>query len=163
MERSLRYYEDLEVGSTAATDATYLVTEEEVLEFGRRFDPQPFHTDPEAAAASEFGGLIASTVHILAMHVSLGVKGEHATAAISGLGMTNLVNHAPVRPGNVLSHVNEVIDRRPSESRPGAGVVTFRNTLSNERGERVFSYENAALIRYRPSDDPSDERAAPTT
>ena len=56
MERSLRYYEDLEVGSTAATDATYLVTEEEVLEFGRRFDPQPFHTDPEAAAASVFGG-----------------------------------------------------------------------------------------------------------
>jgi acyl dehydratase len=145
----MRYYEDLEVGSTAATEATYLVTEEEILEFGRRFDPQPFHTDPEAAAASTFGGLIASTVHILAMHVSLGVKGEHATAAIAGLGMTNLLNHGPVRPGDELSHVNEVIDRRPSISRPGVGVVTFRNTLSNQRGEKVFSYENAALIRFR--------------
>jgi acyl dehydratase len=145
----VRYYEDLEVGSTAATGATYLVTEEEILEFGRRFDPQPFHTDPEAAAASAFGGLIASTVHILAMHVSLGVKGEHATAAIAGLGMTNLVNHAPVRPGDELSHVNEVIDRRPSTSRPGAGIVTFRNTLRNQHGDPVFSYENAALIRFR--------------
>ncbi len=149
MEQSLRYYEDLEVGSTAATEGTYLVTEEEILEFGRRFDPQPFHTDPEAAAASAFGGLIASTVHILAIHVSLGVKGEHATAAIAGLGMTNLVNHAPVRPGDELSHVNEVIDRRPSKSRPGAGIVAFRNTLSNQHGEAVFSYENAALIRFR--------------
>jgi acyl dehydratase len=145
----VRYYEDLEVGSTAATAATYLVTEEEILEFGRRFDPQPFHTDPKAAAASEFGGLIASTTHIFAMHVSLGVKGEHATAAVAGLGMTNMTNHAPVRPGDELCHVNEVIDRRPSKSRPGAGVVTFRNTLSNQHGEKVFSYENAALIRFR--------------
>ena len=148
-ERELRYYEDLEVGSTAATQATYHVTEEEILEFGRRFDPQPFHTDPDAAAASEFGGLIASTVHILAMHVSLGVKGEHATAAVAGLGMTNLRNHAPVRPGDELHHVNEVIERRPSSSRPDVGIVNFRNTLYNQHDEPVFSYENAALIRMR--------------
>ncbi len=159
----MRYYEDLEVGSISASDATYLVTEEEILEFGRRFDPQPFHVDRDAAAASEFGGLIASTVHIFAIHVSLGVKSSIRTAAISALGTSNMVNHAPVRPGDVLSHVNEVTDRRPSKSRPGVGIVTFRNTLSNQRGERVFSYENAALIRYRPSEDPSDERAAPTT
>ena len=87
------------------------------------------------------------------MHVSLGVKGEHATAAIAGLGMTNLVNHAPVRPGDVLSHVNEVIDRRPSKSRPGTGIVTFRNTLSNQHGAAVFSYENA----------PSSASATPRT
>jgi acyl dehydratase len=158
----MRYYEDLEVGSISASDATYLVTEEEILEFGRRFDPQPFHVDRDAAAASEFGGLIASTVHIFAMHVSLGVKSSIRTAAISALGTTNMVNHAPVRPGDVLTHVNEVIDRRPSKSRPGVGIVSFRNTLSNQKGEAVFSYENAALIRFR---DPqaSDERAAPTT
>jgi acyl dehydratase len=158
----MRYYEDLEVGSISASDATYLVTEEEILEFGRRFDPQPFHVDRDAAAASEFGGLIASTVHIFAMHVSLGVKSSIRTAAISALGTTNMVNHAPVRPGDVLTHVNEVIDRRPSKSRPGVGIVSFRNTLSNQKGEAAFSYENTALIRFR---DPqaSDERAAPTT
>ena len=143
------YFEDFPVGWVRSFDDTYLVTEEEIVEVGTRWDPQPFHTDPEAAAASPFGGLIASTVHILAMHVSLGVKGEHATAAIAGLGMTNLINHAPVRPGDVLSHVNEVIDRRPSNSRPGVGIVTFRNTLSNQHGDAVFSYENAALIRFR--------------
>ena len=110
---------------------------------------RPIIVYPERTRDVRFGGLIASTVHILAMHVSLGVKGEHATAAIAGLGMTNLLNHAPVRPGDVLSHVNEVIDRRPSKSRPGAGIVTFRNTLSNQHGAAVFSYENAALIRFR--------------
>ena len=151
MERALRYYEDLEVGTVTASPTTYVVTEEEVREFGERFDPQPFHVDPEAAAASEFGGLIASTVHIFAIDVALGVKST-PTAAVAALGIDNMRTLAPVRPGDVLSKVNEVIDRRPSKSRPGVGVVKLRDTLYNQHGEAVFTFENTVLIRFRPRD-----------
>jgi acyl dehydratase len=147
----LRYYEDLEIGTRVESPTSYLVTEEEVREIGERFDPQPFHVDPEAAAASEFGGLIASTVHIFAMDVALGVKAT-PTAAVAALGFDNMRLLAPVRPGDTLTKVNEVIDRRLSNSRPGVGVVKLRDTLYNQRGEAVFTFENTALIRCRPSD-----------
>ena len=148
----LRYYEDLEIGTRVESPTSYFVTEEEVREIGERFDPQPFHVDPEAAAASEFGGLIASTVHIFAMDVALGVKAT-PTAAVAALGFDNMRLLAPVRPGDTLTKVNEVIDRRLSNSRPGVGVVKLRDTLYNQRGEAVFTFENTVLIRCRPSDD----------
>lgn len=144
----LRYYEDLEIGTRVESPTSYLVTEEEVREIGERFDPQPFHVDPEAAAASEFGGLIASTVHIFAMDVALGVKAT-PTAAVAALGFDNMRLLAPVRPGDTLTKVNEVIDRRLSNSRPGVGVVKLRDTLYNQRGEAVFTFENTVLIRCR--------------
>ena len=147
-DRELRYYEDLEVGTKVESPTSYRVTEEEVMEFGERFDPQPFHVDPEAAAASEVGGLIASTVHIFAMDVALGVKAT-PTAAVAALGFDNMRMLAPVRPGDELTKVNEVIDRRPSNSRPGIGVVTLRDTLYNQHGEPVFTFENTVLIRMR--------------
>lgn len=147
-----RFYEDLEVGATSRSPLTYLVTEEEIREVGERWDPQPFHVDPEAAAASPFGGLVASTVHLFAIAVSLGVKGD-PTAAVSSLGMTNFVNHSPARPGDELSLLGTVTDRRLSASKPGLGIVHFRGELSNQRGEIVFSYENAALIRCRDLPD----------
>jgi acyl dehydratase len=148
----MRYYEDLEIGTRVESPTSYLVTEEEVREIGERFDPQPFHVDPEAAAASEFGGLIASTVHIFAMDVALGVKAT-PTAAVAAFGFDNMRLLAPVRPGDTLTKVNEVIERRLSNSRPGVGVVKLRDTLYNQRGEAVFTFENTALIRCRPSDD----------
>ena len=63
--------------------------------------------------------------------------------------MSNFINHVPVRPGDEVRHQNEVIDRRLSQSRPGVGIVTFRNTLYNQRDEPAFSYENTALIHCR--------------
>ena len=146
-----QYYEDLEVGAGWPPERAYLVTEDEIVEMGRRWDPQPFHTDPEAAAGSVFGGLVASTVHLFAISVCLGVTSSGRTAAISSLGMNNVVNHAPVRPGDEVRKFTEVIDRRLSQSRPGVGIVTFRNTLHNQRDEPVFSWENTALIHCRES------------
>jgi acyl dehydratase len=146
----VRYYEDLEVGVTSRAEADHLVTEEEILEFGRRWDPQPFHTDPEAAAASTFGGLVASTVHLFALLTKLGMT-DNELAAMSALGMTDLVNHAPLRPGDRVRHQSTVVEKRSSKSRPGTGIVVMRGMLVNQRDEPVFSAEIASLVHFRPT------------
>jgi acyl dehydratase len=145
----VRYYEDLPVGTTSENhEATYLVTEEEILEVGRRWDPQPFHTDPVAAAASPFGGLVASSVHLFAIAVSFGVKGD-PTAAVSSLGFQELVNHAPARPGDLLRGRSTVQSRRQSTSRPELGVIGMLVEVMNQDDEIVFSFANAFLVRCR--------------
>lgn len=149
----MRYYEDLSVGATSKGTATYLVTEEEIIEVGRRWDPQPFHTDPVAASASPFGGLVASSVHLFAMANSLGVKGD-PMAAVSSLGFEEMVNHAPARPGDVLWFRSTVRALRLSRSRPGLGVVETLCELFNQDDDVVFSYVNAALIRCREEPPP---------
>ena len=149
----MRYYEDLTVGATAKGTATYLVTEQEIIEVGRRWDPQPFHTDPVAAAASPFGGLVASSVHLFAMANAVAVKGD-PTAAVSSLGFKEMVNRAPARPGDVLRTRSTVEARRLSRSRPGLGVVETRVELVNQDDEVVFSFVNAALIRCREEPPP---------
>ena len=146
----MRYYEDLELGLVGARSAPYVVTEEEILEMGRRWDPQPFHTDPEAAAASVFGGLVASTVHLFAISVKIGMAASEPTAIVSNLAMTDLVNHTPVRPGDVVTFSWTVADRRESRSRPTMGIVTSANLLSSEQGEPVFSFKNSWLVERRP-------------
>lgn len=149
----MRYYEDLTVGATSKGTGTYLVTEEEIVEVGRRWDPQPFHTDPVAAAASPFGGLVASSVHLFAMANSVAVKGD-PTAAVSSLGFNDMVNHAPARPGDVLRTRSTVQARRLSRSRPGLGVVETLVELINQDDVTVFSFVNAALIRCREAAPP---------
>lgn len=149
----MRYYEDLTVGATGKGTGTYLVTEEEIIEVGRRWDPQPFHTDPVAAAASVFGGLVASSVHLFAISNSLGVTGD-PTAAVSSLGFKEMVNHAPARPGDVMRFRSTIQSHRLSGSRPGLGVVETFCELFNQDDEVVFSYVNAALIRCREAAPP---------
>ncbi len=144
----MRYFEDCVAGEVVELPATYLVTEEEIIEVGRRWDPQPFHTDPVAAADSVFGGLVASSVHLFAVATSLAVKGE-PTAAVSSLGFQAIDNHAPVRPGDELSVRYVTLETRLSRSRPGLGILRSRVEMLNEDRELVFSYENAALIRCR--------------
>jgi acyl dehydratase len=144
----VRYFEDFEVGDRHEISEGYEVTEAEIVEFARRYDPQPFHIDAEAAAASAFGGIVACTSHIFAMQCALGVKGL-PTAAVSALGFDKMRTLAPVRPGDVLTLRDEVLACRRSESRPGVGIVTFRVEMQNRRDETVFSYENTCLIQMR--------------
>lgn len=149
----MKYYEDFPVGWVRTFDDTYLVSEEELREVGRRWDPQPFHVDPVAAADSAFGGLVASSAHLFAIATGLGQVGARAAepvAAVSALGFRNVVNHAPVRPGDVLHKSHEVLDARLSNSRPGLGIIVNRVELANQRDEPVFSFEIAALYECRP-------------
>jgi acyl dehydratase len=147
---AVRYYEDFVPGETATSQGSYVVTEAEIREVGERWDPQPFHVDPLAAARSAFGGLVASSVHLFAIRVALGTGStEEPTAAVSALGFDKLRLHAPVRPGDELRVRSTTIDRRVSSSRPGLGIVRSRSELVNQRDEVVWSDESAFLVERR--------------
>jgi acyl dehydratase len=146
----VKYFEDFVPGQMDTGSATYEVTEAEIREVGERWDPQPFHVDPLAAARSAFGGLVASSVHLFAIMVSLSNASlEEPAAAVSALGFDKLRLHAPARPGDELVVRITVLEGRVSTSRPGLGVLRTRAELVNQRDEVVFSYEAASLIERR--------------
>jgi acyl dehydratase len=147
----VKYLEDFAVGQEWVHKGRYELTEAEIREVGERWDPQRFHTDPVAAEASIFGGLVASSVHLFAVMTALGMgTEEEPTAAVSALGFDKVRLHAPARPGDVLGSQVSVIERRASKSRPELGIVRNAMDLINQRGEVVFSLEIAWLVQCRP-------------
>lgn len=132
----VHYLDDLSVGQRFRS-GTKLVTEEEVIRFAREYDPQPFHTDPEAAKATFFQGLAASGWHTMAMTMRLMVDGGLPLAGgIVGAG-GEISWPMPTRPGDTLTVESIVEEIRPSRSRPDRGMVTVRNETKNQRGEIV--------------------------
>jgi acyl dehydratase len=118
-------FEDATVGATA-THGSYEVTREEIVAFGRQYDPQPFHTDAEAARESTFGGLVASGWHTAAATMRLLVDGMFAgSGALGAVGVDELRWPTPVRPGDRLSVATEVVGTEP-DYRPGVGLVSVR-------------------------------------
>ena len=114
--------DDLEIGRSWEF-GTVSLTEEDILSFGRRYDPLPYHTDPEAAAASIFGGVIASIFHTMAVTQRLAV--DHFLSkrhVVTGLGIDKLRATAPVRPGAPLRLRVTVVDVRPT-SKPGREIL----------------------------------------
>lgn len=147
------YFEDIEVGTTYEV-GRYTVTKDEIISFAEQFDPQPFHTDEEAAKESMFGELVASGLHTLCLCVRLFVtefvNGETALANMGGLGMDDLRWHAPVTPGDTLSLELEVVETTPSESHDDRGYVTFdRRVYANDGDEPVLSIRSHNIVRRR--------------
>lgn len=150
----MRYFEDVEVGETREF-GEYEVTEDEVVEFAERYDPQPFHVDEEAAADSMFGELVASGWHTAAMSMRLLVEGPEGTddrAAMGSPGVDELRWHQPVKPGDTLSVRTEVLEKRPSESREDRGYVTSRLETYNGDDELVMSWVADTIYRRRDND-----------
>lgn len=147
-----RYLEDLQVGDRFGSP-TYTVTEAGIRDFAREFDPQPFHLDAEAARGTLFGGLAASGWHTAAITMRLIVEGEMRPAGgIIGVGVESLQWPRPVRPGDTLRVESEVVEVRPSNSRPDRGIVRVRNVACNQRDEIVFSSVAVLLVpRRRPA------------
>jgi len=146
------YFEDYVPGMETAF-GEYDVTAEEIMEFGRRWDPQPFHIDPAAAADSPFGGLIASGWHTCGMAMKLMV--DHGAIApessMGGAGLRKLSWEAPVRPGDRLRVVVRVLESRPSQSRPDRGTIVFEVDAFNQDDRRVLNLELVGIIRKRPA------------
>ena len=147
----MRYFEDVQVGDTERF-GRYEVTREEIIEYARQFDPQPFHLDEEAARASIFGGLIASGWHTGAMFIRMVCDGMVPGSATAGaMGFDDLKWLKPVRPGDVLSVESVVREKVPSRSRPDRGLVKIESRISNQRGEVVMSLVSLVIFRRRLS------------
>jgi len=128
-----RYLEDLQVGEKIQT-ASVTVTEADILQFARSFDPQPMHTDPNAP-----GGLIASGWHTGALVMRLVVDAAPLGGLpLLGLGVDGIEWPKPVRPGDTIQVETEILAIRPSRSQPTHGIVKTRSTARNQRGEVVY-------------------------
>lgn len=149
----MKYFEDSVISRRLRYPASHELTAQAIVEFAGEWDPQPFHTDPEAAEKSYFGGLVASTVHLFAIANRLCHSDPEPWAAVSSLGLREMNNHAPARPGDRLVAYATCLDKRPSRSKPDLGIVEYRVELVNQRDEPVFSFVNAALHRRRPRPD----------
>ena len=125
----------------------------EVDSFARRFDPQPIHIDPAAAAASPYGGIIASGWHTAAMIMRVLIDAYFdGTTSLGSPGIGKLAWLKPVRPGDVLAVHVHVREKRRSKSKPDRGSITMDVSATNQDGETVFSATDwIGIIQVRRS------------
>ncbi|MBX0302814.1 MaoC family dehydratase [Haloarcula salinisoli] len=143
----MEYFEALAVGDTDSF-GEYEVTAEEVTSFAGQYDPQPIHTDPEAAAASMFGELVASGWHTAAMTMRLLVDGWLTDSrALGALGVDSLRWPEPVRPGDRLSVSTEIREKEPFDD--DRGRVAIEVTTTTQRGDTVLSMVAQVLWERR--------------
>ncbi len=145
----MRYWEDFAIGQRYALGSK-TVTEAEIIAFGREFDPQPMHVDPEAAERSLFGGLIASGLHTSSIFMRLFVDGlVRGSASSAGLRL-DIELKGPVRPGDTLHATATVTEVRASRNRPDQGLLTMLFELHNQRDEPVWHATGLSLMGRRP-------------
>lgn len=142
-----RYFDDWSVGEVFVTEP-YEITEERMRSFSLEFDPQPFHVDPEAAAASIYGGLIASGWHTGSVLMRL-LTTLLGASSMGSPGVDKLRWQMPVRAGDELRLRLTVLDMRPSTSKPDRGIISFRQELLNQRNEVVMSLEASLFMKRR--------------
>lgn len=144
------YFEDIEVGHVYDPDGRYEVTESELKEFAEKYDPQPFHLDEAAAKESLFGELAASGWHTASMCMRLLVDELLGSEnAMGARGVDNLRWHQPVHPGDTLRIEVEVLEKRPSESRPEMGHVKTKLTGFNQEDDAVIEWTALGMHRRR--------------
>ena len=146
------YLDDVNVGDRFTSDS-YTMTEEAITAFAREFDVQEFHLDRAAANASVFAGLSASGWHTAAVAMRLFTTGPlQFVGGCVGLGVDELRWPVAVRPGDTIHLETEILETRPSRSKPTQGIIRIRNVAKNQRGEVVLSYTANALVQRRSSE-----------
>jgi acyl dehydratase len=148
----LQYFEDIQVG-TRSSFGRYEVTRDEVLEFARKYDPQPFHLSDEAAAATHFGRLSASGWHTCAMTMAMVVENlkNQRQAGLGSPGIDELKWLKPVYPGDTLRCETEILEKRVSASRPEMGLFKSRMTVFNQDDVPVMTFVSNGMVRTRPA------------
>ena len=145
-----KYLEDFEPGQIFRSRGMSM-DESGILDFARKYDPQPIHTDREAAAEGPFEGLVASGWHTGSMVFRLWVDlGFMEKSSLGGPGIENLRWLVPVRPGDTLHTEVEIIEARPSKSKPDRGVLRYITRGVNQRGEPVITMASASFLKRRP-------------
>lgn len=146
-----RYLEDFEPGQTFEL-GSFTLTEADIIDFAQRFDPQPFHTDPQAAKESPFGGLIASGWHTASSAMRLMVDNFIPRESSMGSpGIDELRWTKPVRPDDRITLAYRVLDVVPSRSKPDRGHVVGEVVATNDAGEVVMTYRGRGIYRRRPT------------
>jgi acyl dehydratase len=141
------FFDDLPVGYRFKTEARTLPLAE-IVGFARRWDPQPFHTDPEAAKESPYGGIIASGFHTILTAFVLTLEADVWNEASMGSpGLDEMRWMKPVYPGDTLHAEAEVISSTPSQSRPDRGRTEIQYRIYNQNGEEVAKYRATHILR----------------
>jgi acyl dehydratase len=145
------YFEDLEVGAETYF-GSYEVTRDEVIEFARKYDPQPFHLSDEAAAKTHFGRLAASGWHTCAMTMAVIARKvvDQQQAGLGSPGVDELRWLKPVYPGDTLHVSSKIVELRPSRSKPAIGSFRSATAVTNQDGAPVLTFTSIVLIRRRP-------------
>ncbi|MEN6542980.1 MaoC family dehydratase [Parvibaculum sp.] len=154
------WFEDIELNVKTEL-GSHTFTEEEIIRFARKYDPTPFHVDPEAGKDSPFGGLIASRWHTAATWMKLMVphvlgrqeqpdEMGRTPAAGPSPGILDVQWPAPVRPGDTISYSTTPVEKVEMRSRPDWGILKSRNEGVNQRGEIVLRFIGQALIQRKP-------------
>jgi acyl dehydratase len=144
------YFEDLQVGAETEF-GTYEVTREEVLEFARKYDPQPFHLSDEEAAKTHFGRIAASGWHTAAMTMAVIARYvvAHEQAGLGSPGIDDLRWRKPVYPGDTLTIRGHMLEKTPSRSRPEIGSFRTQTIVTNQDDQVVMTFVSIVLIRRR--------------
>jgi acyl dehydratase len=146
-----KYLEDFAVGQIYRS-GRLTVAKERIKAFAAEFDPQPFHLDEDSARRSIFGGLAASGWHTAALTMRLLVESDFKpVGGIVGAGFDEFRWPVPVRPGDELHVEAEVLEIRPSKSRPHQGLVKVRTTTKNQKGEAVQVSVGNLVVPRRPT------------
>ena len=148
------YFEDLELGSETYF-GSYEVTREEVLDFARKYDPQPFHLSDEEAAKTHFGRIAASGWHTCAMTMAVIARKVTAEkqAGLGSPGVDELRWLKPVYPGDTLHVRGTVVDKTPSRSKPEIGSFRTETIVTNQDDDPVMRFTSIVLMRRRPQGD----------
>ena len=144
-----RYFEDFSVGDRFESRGVTL-TESMIVDFALRHDPQPFHIDVEAAKSSIYGGLIASGFQTLALGFRMVLEtGIFRAASLGSPGFDELRWLRPVRPGDTLHTELEVLEKKPSTSKPDRGIARIKYWIKNQNGEDVITFTAMQLLRRK--------------
>ena len=147
------YFEDLEIGAETEF-GSYDVTREEVIEFARRYDPQPFHLSDEAAAKTHFGRIAASGWHTTAMTMAVIARYVVADeqAGLGSPGIDELRWLKPVYPGDTLTVRGKIIEKTPSRSKPEIGSFRTQTTVTNQDEVPVMRFISIVMMGRRPEE-----------
>lgn len=149
------YWEDFPVGNVREFGGK-VVTREEIIDFARQFDPQPFHLDEDAARHSLFGDLCASGWHTCGMAMRMMCDAYLLeSASLGSPGLENIRWLKPVFPGDTLRVRSEVLEARVMESKPHVGLTRTRWTVLNQKNEEVMHMEGYGMMRRRPTETPT--------
>lgn len=151
-----KYFDDLVEGEPLDCQPV-VMTREAIIDFAKRYDPQPFHIDEAVARRSLFGGIVASSLHTISACTRSVVDAQGEIAILSGVGMHEVKMFNPVRPGDTLSVKARWSELRKSDSKPDRGFASIFCHVHNQRNQHVMSYGYRYLIACRDFNMPTED------